>query len=95
MPQAATGCTKLQGLMNCGTPGGHHIFTPRGHHRGIGRAILLPYRAIIKTLLLIVIPFLLIYCVLDIGYLVFYVTLLFVATFVEYFVYLCILGGFG
>ena len=21
------------------TPGGHHIFTPRGHHKGIGRAI--------------------------------------------------------
>ena len=50
---------------------GHHRATtgpPQGHHRGIGRAIELPYRALFVTFLLIVIPFYLIYVVLNIRY---------------------------
>ena len=50
------------------------------YQRGIRRAIKLPYRALINTLKLISIPFLLIYGVFDIGYLIFYVKLIFVAT---------------
>ena len=53
-----------------------------GHHRGIGRAIELPYRALIDTLLLVVIPLQLINVVLNIGYLILDVKLIFVATLV-------------
>ena len=46
-----------------------------GHHRGIGRAIKLPYRALINSFLLIALPFSLIYVVFYIGYLILYVKL--------------------
>ena len=52
---------------------------PGGYHTGIGRAIYYPYKALINTLLLIRIPFLLISVVFYIGYLGYYVEIIFVA----------------
>ena len=44
------------GLVNHNLVG--NSYSPQGgHHRGIGKAIYLPYRALVNTLLLIVIPF--------------------------------------
>ena len=52
---------------------------------GIGKAIELPYRALINTVSLIGIPFLINKWCLLIGYCIFYVKLIFVATLVSYF----------
>ena len=59
--------------------GGHSI----GHHRGIGRAIELPYAALFNTSLWIVISFRLVYVVFNVDSLILYVRLAFVATLVQ------------
>ena len=61
------------------------IHPKKGHHRGIRRAIELPYRALINTFLVIVIPCLLIYVGYNVEDIIFYVKLIFVATLVTYF----------
>ena len=52
----------------------------------------MPYRALINTFLLI--HFLLIYVVFYVGYLIFYVKLVFVATLVKYFGFVSNICGF-